>query len=51
MAKLFMHISVRSIPFILFIAILLSCTQKSSNTVALMQIDSLLLKNNYVEAL
>lgn len=34
-----------------FMAILLSCTQRSSNMVALMQIDSLLLKNNYIEAL
>ena len=34
-----------------FMAILLSCTQRSSNMVALKQIDSLLLKNNYIEAL
>ena len=43
--------SVRFIPLMAFIAILLSCTQSSSNMTALAQIDSLLLKNDYVEAL
>lgn len=51
MTKLNLHFSARSIPIMMFIAILLSCTQNSSNMVALMQIDSLLLKNNYVDAL
>ncbi len=51
MTKLNLHFLARSISIMVFIAILLSCTQKSSNMVALMQIDSLLLRNNYVEAL
>ena len=42
--------SVRFIPLMAFIAILLSCTQSSSNMTALAQIDSLLLQNDYVEA-
>ncbi len=36
---------------IVFIIGLLNCTQRTSNMVALTQIDSLILKNNYVEAL
>ncbi len=51
MTKLNLHFLARPISIMVFMAILLSCTQRSSNMVALKQIDSLLLKNNYIEAL
>lgn len=50
MTKHFIYLMVRIIPLIAFFVGLLSCTQKSSNMDSLMQIDSLLLKNNYVVA-
>lgn len=43
--------SAQFIPLMAIIAILSSCTQSTSNMTALMRIDSLLLKNDYVEAL
>ena len=51
MTKLFKHILARFILLMAFIAILLSCTHSTSNMTALVRIDSLLLKNDNVEAL
>lgn len=51
MTKLFKHILARFILLMAFIAILLSCTHSTSNMKALVRIDSLLLKNDNVEAL
>ena len=51
MTKQFKYILGRVIPLMAFIAILSNCTHSTSNMTALVRIDSLLLKNNYVEAL
>lgn len=51
MTILFKYVLERFIPLMAFIAILSNCTHNTSNMTALVRIDSLLLKNDYVEVL